>query len=467
MAAGGLGTLGIAGAAAAACLVATLGAALALCLHSGWTCIAVGVAGRWIAALGVLALGWTLGEHWRKPSVDTPRHEIVVPRGVYIAGAILLAGYVVYRLRGVLAPIVLAFLIAYVLDPVVDRLEAWRVPRPAGIAIVLSGVLGLLALFLALVLPSIAADVGGVIQELPSQLADLWTKIGPWLEQRGVAIPHSTTEWVERLYAHASAAASSLLAPAGNLLTTLMGGTLSVIGSFVAALVVLVLAIYLLNDFDRMTAGIRALIPVRWRATVMSYAAEIDHILSQFLRGQLTVMAVLAVLYGGAYALLGVRLAVPIGLAAGMLNFIPYLGGAFALAAGVLMSLLEGWHTGQLVGVVVAYTLVQALEGFVLTPRIVGKTVGLPEIWVLVALFVGGEIFGFSGVLLAVPAAAVAKIFVARAVQYYRTTELFLQAPPEAVPDRSLASHAGRADASHAEHDRNSPTPPEGGRGAS
>jgi predicted PurR-regulated permease PerM len=178
-------------------------------------------------------------------------------------------------------------------------------------------------------------------------------------------------------------------------------------------------------------------------------------------------MAVLAVLYGGAYALLGVRLAVPIGIAAGMLNFIPYLGGAFALAAGVLMSLLDGWHTGQLLGVVVAYTVVQALEGFVITPRIVGNTVGLPEIWMLVALFVGGEILGFSGVLLAVPAAAVAKIFVARAVQYYRTTELFLQAPPESVPDRSLASHEGRADASHAERDRKSPTLPEGGTGAS
>ena len=115
-----------------------------------------------------------------------------------------------------------------------------------------------------------------------------------------------------------------------------------------------------------------------------------------------------------AYALLGVRLAVPIGMAAGMLNFIPYLGSAFALGAGVLMSLLDGWHGWQLVGVVLAYTAIQTLEGFVITPRIVGQTVGLSEIWVLVALFVGGEkVFGFLGVILAVPAAAVAKIFVA------------------------------------------------------
>jgi predicted PurR-regulated permease PerM len=158
--------------------------------------------------------------------------------------------------------------------------------------------------------------------------------------------------------------------------------------------------------------------------------------------------------------LLGVRLAVPIGITAGILNFIPYVGGAFALAAGVLMSLLDGWHPWQLVGVVLAYTVVQTLEGFVITPRIVGKTVGLSEIWVLVALFVGGEIFGFLGVLLALPTAAVAKIFVSHGVQFYRTTELFLQAPPESAPNRSLATHEVQAEAHAIEHDRQLPIPP-------
>jgi predicted PurR-regulated permease PerM len=395
--------------------------------------------------------------------VEIPRREIILPRGVYVAVALLIAGYVVYWLRGILTPIFLAFIIAYVLDPAVDRLEAWRVPRLIGIAIVLGGVLGVSALFLALVLPSIIADVAGVLQELPKQLADLWTRIGPWLEQRGVAIPHSTTEWVERLSTYASTVASSILAPAGNILSTLMGGTLSVIGSVFATLVVLVLAVYLLNDFDRMTAGVRELIPLRWRATVTSYAEEIEQILNQFLRGQLTVMAVLAVLYGGAYAVLGVRLAVPIGIAAGILNIIPYLGSAFALAAGILMSLLDGWHTWQLVGVVLAYTVVQALEGFVITPRIVGKTVGLSEIWVLLALFIGGGLFGFLGVLLAVPAAAVAKIFVTHAVQYYRTTDLFLQPPQKSVPELSLPSREELVKARNIEHDRESPEPPESG----
>ena len=395
--------------------------------------------------------------------METPRREIVLPRVLYIAGALLIAGVVVYWLRDVLTPLFLAFIIAYIFDPVVDRLEAWKVPRPLGIAIVLGGTLGAVVVFLALVLPGIIAEVAGVFQELPRQLAALWVRIEPWLEQQGIPIPHSTQEWVERLGAYTSEVASSILAPAGNVLSTLMGGTLSVIGSAVAALVVLVFGVYLLSAFDRITAGVRELIPLRWRATVTSYAEEIDQILSQFVRGQLTVMAILAVLYSAAYALLGVRLAVPIGITAGMLNFIPYVGGAFALAAGVLMSLLDGWHPWQLVGVVLAYTVVQTLEGFVITPRIVGKTVGLSEIWVLVALFVGGEIFGFLGVLLALPTAAVAKIFVSHGVQFYRTTDLFLQAPPEPAPDHSLTTHESLTEASDAEHDQRLPVPPRRG----
>jgi predicted PurR-regulated permease PerM len=395
--------------------------------------------------------------------VEAPRREIALPRALYIAGALLIAGFLVYWLRHVFTPIFLAFIIAYILDPVVDRLEAWKVPRPLAIAVVLGGTLGAIVVFLALVLPSIVAEVAGVVQDLPRQLAALWSRFEPWLVQQGISIPHSTQEWVERLGAYTSELASSILAPAGNVLSSIMGGTLSVIGSVVAALLVLVFGVYLLSAFDRMTAEVRELIPWRWRATVISYAEEIDQILSQFVRGQLTVMAILAVLYSGAYALLGVRLAVPIGIAAGMLNFIPYVGGAFALAAGMLMSLLGGWHPWQLVGIGLAYAVVQTLEGFVITPRVVGKTVGLSEIWVLVALFVGGELFGFLGILLALPTAAVAKIFVSRGVQYYRTTGFFLQAPPESIPDRSLTAHEVLTNTSDAEHDRQLPMPPRRG----
>lgn len=360
---------------------------------------------------------------------ETPRREIALPRGFYVVLGIAVGGYLLYWLRAVVTPLFLAFAIAYVLDPVIDRLEAWKLPRPAGIAIVLVGTLGAVTAFVALVLPAVVSDVAAVASELPRKLKALVTSAEPWLSSHGIQVPHTTTEWMERLGANANALASSVLAPAGGALTAALSGSLAMVGSAVAMLVVPVLAVYFLNDFDRITAGIRGLLPRRYRRVVTEYATEIDGALKHFIRGQLTVMAIMAVLYGGAYALLGVRLALPIGIIAGALTFIPYLGSAFALVSGLLMSLLGGFNLGQLVGVVIAYAIVQTLEGFVIAPRIMGKTVGLPEMWVLVALFVGGEIFGFLGILLAVPAAAVAKIFVARAVDFYQESDLYLEGP--------------------------------------
>ena len=342
---------------------------------------------------------------------------------------VVATGYLVYAARSVLTPLFLAFAIAYMLDPVIDRFEAWRFPRPAGIAIVLLGLFGSLATFIALVLPVVASDVATVASELPGKISILIASAEPWLSAHGIKVPHTTTEWMEKLGANANSVASSMLAPAGGILSAVVAGGFSVVGSVVAALVVPVLSIYLLNDFDRITAGVRSHLPRRYRRVIIEYATEIDAALSHFLRGQLTVMAIIAVLYGAAYSILGVRLALPIGIISGTLSFIPYLGSAFALSSGLLMSLLGGFHPGQLVCVVIAYAIVQTLEGFVIAPRVMGKSVGLPDMWVLIALFVGGEIFGFLGVLLAVPTAAVIKIFLARAVDIYHESDLYLDGP--------------------------------------
>jgi predicted PurR-regulated permease PerM len=360
---------------------------------------------------------------------ETPRREIAFPRAFYIVLGVVATGYVLYWLRSVLTPLFLAFAIAYVLDPVIDRFEAWKIPRPAGIAIVLLGLFGAIAAFVALVLPVVASDVATVAAELPAKISVLIASADPWLTAHGIKVPHTTTEWMERLGANANDFASSMLAPAGGVLSAVVAGGFSMAGSVVAALVVPVLSVYLLNDFDRITAGVRKHLPRRYRRVVTEYAHEIDKALSHFVRGQLTVMAIMAVLYGTAYSILGVRLALPIGLISGTLSFIPYLGSAFALISGLLMSLLGGFHAGQLVGVVVAYAIVQTLEGFVIAPRVMGKTVGIPDMWILIALFVGGEIFGFLGVLLAVPTAAVIKIFLARAVDIYHESELYLEGP--------------------------------------
>jgi predicted PurR-regulated permease PerM len=358
---------------------------------------------------------------------------LVLGRSGFVAIGFVVAVLLLYQLRGVLTPIFLAFAIAYVLDPVVDRLVKWKIPRLAAIAIVLGGFVGAVVLFALLVVPDVVRDLLAVTRELPGHLQSWATQAQPMLERVGVHVPQDAREWLAGLQTHADKLATIPLAPVGDVVKQVVGGTFSAVGAVLAALIVPVLAVYLLYDFDRIIGGVRDLIPLQHRDHIVEIATEVDGVLSQFVRGQLTVMAILAVLYGGAYYLLGIRLAFPIGIAAGILNIVPYVGSLFALLAGILMSLIGGGGWWQLAGVVVAYAVVQTLEGFVITPKIVGNSVGLREVWVLLALFVGGEVFGFLGVLLAMPVAAVLKVLFVRAVASYHRSSVY-RGPALALP---------------------------------
>ena len=158
---------------------------------------------------------------------ETPRREITLPKEFYVVLGVAASGYLLYALRSVLTPLFLAFGIAYMLDPVIDRFETWKVPRPAGIAIVLVGLLGVVAAFIALVLPVVASDVATVASELPGKISALITSADPWLSAHGIKVPHTTTEWMERLGANANAVASSMLAPAGGILTSVVSSIFS------------------------------------------------------------------------------------------------------------------------------------------------------------------------------------------------------------------------------------------------
>lgn len=336
-----------------------------------------------------------------------------------------LVGLLLYVLRGALSPIFFAFLIAYMLDPVIDRFEARGIPRAVGIAVMLTVVLGALSLFLVLAVPGIVRDASSFVGDLPNLIAAMQAQLEPIFTNYGITMPHSISEVMGVLHLNSEQLAKAA-APAGAAVGWILGGTMSALGALVGMVMVPVFAAYLLHDFDRITAGIGGLVPQQWRPFVIDVAHEVDEVLGEFIRGQLIVMVILMVLYSTAYSLLGVRLAVLIGVVAGCLAFIPYLGGAVALGLAVLMCLIDWQGWGQLGGVVAVYTVIQVVEGFVITPRIVGEKVGLSAIWVLFALMVGGELFGFLGVLLALPTAAVVKIFIVRGLAWYRESEFFL-----------------------------------------
>jgi predicted PurR-regulated permease PerM len=373
------------------------------------------------------------------PSPSTAR---ALPRWAYGWAVLAVVLALVYLLRGVLSPVLIAFGLAYLLDPLVDRLEAHKLPRSVGILILLLIAALLIGLASLLVLPQVLGDMAELAGQLPVAAAHALSQIEPWLAERGVPLPHSSVEMLQAFENNMRSLAPEAAGTVQTVIGALVGGTASVFGALAGIVLVPVLAFYLLKDFDIITAHALALVPARERDRVASTAREVDEVLGHFLRGQLTVMAILAALYAGGYSAIGVPLAVPIGVVAGLLSFIPYVGSGVALGLGVLMVVLHWSGWGPLVGVLIVYACVQTAEGLVITPRIVGDKLGLSPVWVLLALMAGGELFGFVGVMLALPAAAVAKVFAMHALNRYQASTLYTQRntlpPPEPRPLRRL-----------------------------
>ncbi|MGB5813305.1 MAG: AI-2E family transporter [Polyangiales bacterium] len=353
-------------------------------------------------------------------------------------------GWLLFTLRGVLAPVFFAFLLAYMLDPVVDRIEA--IPflrrtgfaRGIGIAVLLVVVFAITAVLLVVVFPLVFRQISQFVQGLPEAVARTRAQLEPVLAEYGIVIPTSIAGALEDFHLDAQGFVSKTFTPVSTVVKWLLGGTASAVGSVLAALIVPVFAFYLTYDFDRIVARVAELVPPRLRPETTSFFRDIDEVLGQFFRGQFTVMAILAVLYSSGYGWIGVPLALPIGIMAGLLSFIPYVGSLTALGTALVMTLLAGQGWTQVFWVLGVHFTIQGLEGFVITPKIMGDTVGISAIAVMFALLVGGELLGFAGVLLAVPAAAVFKILFQRVGARYRGSAFFLgteamdgEAPPD------------------------------------
>src|SRR5690606_4296800 len=237
-----------------------------------------------------------------------PSRSRTFPRWMVAAAAIFAVGWLLYLLRGALTPVFFAFLIAYMLDPVVDRFEARGHSRAVGIAVMLTVVLGGLALFLALALPGAIRDLVTFVRDLPVKVRALMTIVEPWLAGLGVPMPSLMDDALAQLHVSMGELAKQVAVPAGAVLKSLLGGTLSLLAALVGLLLIPVFAAYLLYDFDRIVAGVRELVPLRHRGLVVEVARDVDEILGEFVRGQLIVMLILAVLYSLAYSILGVHL---------------------------------------------------------------------------------------------------------------------------------------------------------------
>jgi predicted PurR-regulated permease PerM len=365
-----------------------------------------------------------------------------VPRWILWGVAIAATAWITYALRGVLAPVFFAFLIAYMLDPLVDRFEAMPlirstpIARGMAIAVLLLVVFMLTAVLLLIIAPLVIQQVSSFVKGLPALVEGSRKAWEPILAELGLTVPSSVADALEQLHLDIQGLVAKSYAPVSAALRWLLGGTANALDAVIAAIVIPVFAFYLTHDFDRIVERAAALVPPRYRTRTYSFFRDIDRVLGQFFRGQFTVMAILAVLYSVGYGIISVPLALPIGIMAGFLSFIPYVGSLTALGAALLMTLLDWQGWTQIVWVLGVHFVIQGLEGLVITPKIMGENVGISAVAVLFALMVGGELLGFMGVLLAVPAAAVVKVLVDRVGAEYIGSEFF-DGPKETTTNSS------------------------------
>lgn len=362
---------------------------------------------------------------------STPSQVPTPYRRIAIVAAIVAGLALAYALRGVLVPLFLAFLVAYALDPAVDWLEARKVPRSAGAVLVLGGLLLVFLLALLFGIPYFAREFRQAGSELPAQIEALRQRAEPFFrETLHLEIPRTWGELASKLDGEVQAKLPELLRG----VFVALFGTLNVILVAIGALIIPLFALYLLIDFDQNRERFQKLVPRRFAPTVESVAKEIHQTLGGYVRGQLTANLVLAALYAIALEIVGIPLAIPIGILTGLLAFVPYVGFGLGMLMAITMALLDWQGLDRVIFVLVAMLVVQALESTLITPRIVGESVGLRPIEVLLTMMAAATLFGFLGVLLAVPLGAVIKILVSRAVKVYLASNYYQWVPPEEEP---------------------------------
>ena len=329
--------------------------------------------------------------------------------------AIALTGWLLYLLAPVLTPFVAAALLAYIGDPLADRLQKLKLPRTAAVIAVFLLTFLLIALIVLLVGPLIRAQVGALFDALPDivrQVEEVWLPNLASLLDFEIGDDVGIGAFLARYSDMAGSWGTKVLVSVSK-----SGGALA--AAVLSLFLVPILTFYLLRDWDTILAHLAALIPARQRNTIVGLARETDEVLGAFLRGQLLVMIALAVIYSAGLGLVGLKFAIAIGVVAGLVSFVPYLGFIFGIALASLTVVLEPDPLWRLVGVVATFTVGQLLEGSVLTPKLVGDRIGLHPVLIIFAVAAGGQLFGFFGVLLTLPAAAVLSVLVRFAYDRY------------------------------------------------
>ena len=336
--------------------------------------------------------------------------------------ALLLLGFggLLWLLSPILAPFLAAAILAYIFDPLVDKLEARGVSRSIGTVIAVLLLLLAIVLLLLIVLPLFYKEISQLIQEFPGFVDKLKTSVIPWINEKvGVTITLDSSSLRQLITENASDASGI----AKKIFASIGIGGLALVGFLINLLLIPVALFYLLRDWDLLIAGIDATLPRRYHATTITISREIDAVLSEFLRGQLSVMLIMSVFYVAGLWLVGLNFALPVGLITGLLVFIPYLGSGTGLVLGTVAAVMQDPSLVPLV--LMVFGAGQMIEGFAVTPWLVGDRIGLHPLVVLFALLAFGQVFGFFGILLALPASAAMLVGLRHLQAHYHQSSLY------------------------------------------
>lgn len=336
--------------------------------------------------------------------------------------------FLLWALGQVILPFLVGGAIAYFLDPVADRLERLGLSRVMSTVVIFVILLAVVILSLLVIIPTLVQQTNDLIQAAP----DLFNQLRAWLTDRFPEVIDETSPVRQSL----AAIGETIQARGGELLQQLLSSAAGVVNLLVFLVVVPVVAFYMLLDWDRMVARIDELLPRDHAPTIRFLAAEIDRTLASFVRGQGTVCLILGTFYAVALMVVGLQFGLVVGLVAGLLTFIPYVGALVGGALSVGLALFQFWGDWWLIIAVAAiFQVGQMVEGNILTPKLVGSSVGLHPVWLIFALSAFGTLFGFVGMLVAVPVAAAIGVLVRFVIGQYKGGLLYRGIEGRAGPD--------------------------------
>ena len=342
---------------------------------------------------------------------------------LWIAAGVFGVLTLLYLLGPILTPFIISALLAWLGDPMADKLETWRFPRGLAVAVVFLGTFVVIALLLLLIVPMVGREISALYDRGPQLMAWYQDVLTPWLTTHLHLDP-------ERL--RIDSLSTYLTGDSGTVGQFLSNGLGAISHSgrvlFTLALNILlvpVITFYWLRDWDIFKARMAVLLPRQQAHDIRRLFHECERVLAAFFRGQLLVMVCLAVVYALGLSLAGLQGGLAIGIIAGLLGFVPYLGIATGVILALLSAVLQGGGGWLPASVLIVFGIGQGLESFVLTPRLVGGRIGLHPVLVIFAILAGGKLFGFVGVLLALPAAAAGTVFVRHARARYLDSDLY------------------------------------------